>query len=112
LLSRRRVPAAAECRQALALARRMGLTALVRRIETLDASAPLSARELDTLRLLAGGLSNREIGGRLFISEHTAAKHVHSILSKTGCTNRTELASFAHRSGLLEAVPSPLRKAD
>ena len=87
----------------------------IRRIEALDASAQfngLSARELDTLRLIARGLSNREIGGRLFISEHTAAKHVRSILSKTGCTNRTEAASYAYRNGLADAALSPLGKAD
>ena len=48
------------------------------------------------------GLSNREIGGTLSISEHTAANHVRSILRKTGCANRTEAASYAHRHGLVE----------
>ena len=48
------------------------------------------------------GLSNREIGSELFISEHTAANHVRSILRKTGCANRTEAASYAHRHGLVE----------
>ena len=38
----------------------------------------------------------------LFISEHTAANHIRSILRKTGCANRTEAASYAHRHGLLE----------
>jgi DNA-binding CsgD family transcriptional regulator/tetratricopeptide (TPR) repeat protein len=109
-LSRRRDPRArAERQAALADARRLRLAALTRRIEGLAApvsAAGLSARELDTLRLIAGGLSNREIGGRLFISEHTAAKHVRSIFAKTGCTNRTEAASFAHRHGLVD-VTSP-----
>jgi predicted polyphosphate/ATP-dependent NAD kinase len=53
--------------------------------------------------LVARGLSNREIGKALFISEHTAANHIRSILRKTGCSNRTEAASFAHRHGLVEA---------
>jgi DNA-binding CsgD family transcriptional regulator len=48
-------------------------------------------------------LSNREIGRTLFISEHTAANHMRSILRKTGCANRTEAASYAHRHGLVEA---------
>ena len=39
----------------------------------------------------------------LFISEHTAANHIRSILRKTGCANRTEAASYAHRHGLIEA---------
>jgi DNA-binding NarL/FixJ family response regulator len=47
------------------------------------------------------GHSNREIGERLHISQHTAANHVRSILSKTGCANRTEAASWALRRGLV-----------
>ncbi|HEY4609968.1 MAG TPA: LuxR C-terminal-related transcriptional regulator, partial [Ilumatobacteraceae bacterium] len=58
----------------------------------------LSERELDVLRLIAEGRSNREIGDRLFISQHTAANHVRSILQKTGCANRAEAAAYAvHR---------------
>ncbi len=63
----------------------------------------LSAREAQILRLVARGLSNREIGATLFISEHTAANHIRSILRKTGCANRTEAASYAHRHDLVEA---------
>jgi DNA-binding NarL/FixJ family response regulator len=58
----------------------------------------LSERELDVLRLIAEGCSNRDIGERLFISQHTAANHVRSILQKTGCANRAEAAAYAvHR---------------
>jgi DNA-binding CsgD family transcriptional regulator len=46
------------------------------------------------------GLSNREVGRTLSISEHTAANHIRSILRKTGCANRTEAATYAHRQGL------------
>jgi DNA-binding CsgD family transcriptional regulator len=63
----------------------------------------LSAREAQILRLIARGLSNREIGTELIISEHTAANHVRSILRKTGCANRTEAASYAHRHELADA---------
>jgi DNA-binding NarL/FixJ family response regulator len=52
------------------------------------------------LRLVAGGCSNREIGSTLHISQHTAANHIRSILFKTGCANRTEAASYAHRHRL------------
>jgi DNA-binding NarL/FixJ family response regulator len=52
---------------------------------------------------VARGLSNREIGGTLNISEHTAANHIRSILRKTGCANRTQAASYAHRHGLVDA---------
>ena len=62
----------------------------------------LSPREAEILRLVARGLSNREIGARLYISEHTAANHIRSILRKTGCANRTEAASYAHRHALVD----------
>ncbi len=58
-------------------------------------------KEEDFAELAAEGLSNREIGASLSISEHTAANHVRSILRKTGCANRTEAASYAHRRGLV-----------
>jgi DNA-binding CsgD family transcriptional regulator/tetratricopeptide (TPR) repeat protein len=60
----------------------------------------LTARELALLPLLAEGRTNREIGERLHISQHTAANHVRSILLKTGCANRTEAAAWALRQGL------------
>jgi len=63
----------------------------------------LSSREVQILVLVAAGLSNREIGERLVISEHTAANHVRSILRKTGCANRTHATTYAHRHGLVEA---------
>lgn len=61
----------------------------------------LTARETEVLRLLAEGLSNREIAGRLVISENTAANHVRSILAKTGSDNRTQAAMYAAAAGLL-----------
>jgi DNA-binding CsgD family transcriptional regulator/tetratricopeptide (TPR) repeat protein len=64
-------------------------------------AATLTARELGVLRLLVDGRSNREIGERLNISQHTAANHVRSILLKTGCANRTEAASWAVRRGVV-----------
>jgi DNA-binding CsgD family transcriptional regulator len=88
--------------QASALARRIGLVALQERIA--GAVTPpdgLSPREVQILALVAEGCSNREIGARLVISEHTAANHVRSILRKTGCSNRTEAASYAHRHALV-----------
>jgi DNA-binding NarL/FixJ family response regulator len=88
----------------------IGLAALRTRIKALGAPAgrpalpdELSAREAQILRLVARGLSNRQIGAELFISEHTAANHIRSILRKTGCANRTEAASYAHRHALVDA---------
>jgi DNA-binding CsgD family transcriptional regulator len=61
----------------------------------------MSQRELEVLRLIAEGRSNREIGEQLFISQHTAANHVRSILQKTGCANRAEAAAYAVHRRLL-----------
>ncbi len=65
------------------------------------ADVGLTDREAGVLRLVVDGLSNREIGERLLISQHTAANHVRSILLKTGCANRTEAASWALRRGIV-----------
>jgi len=62
----------------------------------------LSAREVDVLRLVADGRSNREVGAALFISQNTVANHVRAILQKTGCANRAEAAVYAARHQLLE----------
>jgi ATP/maltotriose-dependent transcriptional regulator MalT len=95
---------------AAAHAERIGMPALLGRIRALGPAEPkaalpdgLSSREVQILGLVAKGLSNREIGAELFISEHTVANHIRSILRKSGCANRTEAASYAHRLGLVEA---------
>jgi DNA-binding CsgD family transcriptional regulator len=62
----------------------------------------LTERELDVLRQLVGGLSNRQIGEALFISESTAGVHVSNILGKLGVTSRVEAAAIAVRSGIAE----------
>ncbi len=61
----------------------------------------LTSRELEVLRLLAEGLSNRQIGERLFISQKTASVHVSNILAKLGVSGRTEAVVVAHRRGLV-----------
>ncbi len=91
-------------------AERIGMAGLLGRIRALGSPAPtpaaaelpdgLSPREVQILGLVAQGLSNRQVGAALSISEHTAANHMRSILRKTGCANRTEAASYAHRHGL------------
>ncbi len=62
----------------------------------------LSPREVQILRYVAEGCSNREIGERLVISQHTVANHVRSILRKTGAANRTEAATYAHHHELVD----------
>jgi pimeloyl-ACP methyl ester carboxylesterase/DNA-binding CsgD family transcriptional regulator len=61
----------------------------------------LSSRELEVLRLLAGGRSNPQIGEALAITPSTVAKHVSSILAKTESANRVEATSYAHKHGLV-----------
>lgn len=61
----------------------------------------LTARELEVLRLLAQGHSNREIGDQLFISQSTAARHVANIFAKLDVDSRTKAVAVAHRNGLL-----------
>lgn len=95
--------------EARALARRIGHRRILRdldadpapRSEHVPHPNGLTDREVDVLRLVADGLSNREIGERLFISANTAANHVRSILIKTGAPNRTRAAIFATEHGLL-----------
>jgi predicted ATPase/DNA-binding CsgD family transcriptional regulator len=65
--------------------------------------AGLTARELEVLRLLAGGHSNREIGAQLAISERTVEHHIANIYGKIDARGRVDAASFAHRHGLLGA---------
>ena len=61
----------------------------------------LTRREMEVLRLLVDGRTNRQIAGELFITEKTAGSHVSSILGKLDVAGRTEAASFAHRKGLV-----------
>jgi DNA-binding CsgD family transcriptional regulator len=104
-----RARAAALLGDAVQLAEECGLAFVLTKISGLgaapDAASPLpdglSAREVEILAGVAHGLSNREIGRDLYISEHTVANHVRSILRKTGCANRTEAAIYAHRLGLV-----------
>jgi DNA-binding CsgD family transcriptional regulator len=55
---------------------------------------PLGAREADVARLVAEGLTNKQIGARLFISERTVDSHVRSILNKLGFSSRAQIAAW------------------
>jgi len=69
---------------------------------TAERPAGLSAREVEVLRLIAAGRTNREIAEALVISINTVDRHVSHILAKTNTANRAEAASFAIRQGLTE----------
>jgi DNA-binding NarL/FixJ family response regulator len=62
----------------------------------------LTARELEVLRLVAAGQTNRAIGQSLYISEKTVSVHISRILAKLDASGRVEAAGLAHRLGLLE----------
>ena len=63
---------------------------------------PLSTRELEVLRALCEGLSNKEIGSKLGLTEGTVKNHMTQVLSKLGALDRTQAALRAHALGLLK----------
>jgi DNA-binding NarL/FixJ family response regulator len=69
--------------------------------------AGLTAREVDVLRLLAKGLSSKQIGGRLVISTKTVRNHVEHIYTKIGASNRSTASLFALQQGLLPEQEYP-----
>jgi DNA-binding CsgD family transcriptional regulator len=115
LATDRRDEAAAEARAAHAVAVEIGARPLQQAVEALarrgrldmgiatpaSTDGGLTAREREVLALLAEGLTNRQIGQRLYIAEKTASVHVSNILAKLGASSRTEAVTVAHRRGLL-----------
>jgi DNA-binding CsgD family transcriptional regulator len=119
VLARRGAPGDEElgveaARRGLTLSRQLGMAPLSKRIlarlAALEKRTPgrraevdsLTNRELEVLRLVAGGLSNPEISDRLGMSPLTAARHVHNLLDKTGTSNRAELTAWAGRKRLID----------
>jgi DNA-binding NarL/FixJ family response regulator len=78
---------------------------LLERLRRPDSAAPgqrrLSDSQLEILRLMAEGLSNKEIAGRVHLSEHTVKSHAQEIFQKLEVRNRVQAALWASRSGLI-----------
>jgi DNA-binding CsgD family transcriptional regulator len=100
-------PLARACRSLLRLAGTSPRRRRAAQTEERYAGLELTTREADVLALLAEGLTNKEIAGRLYLSPRTVEKHVERILTKTGQPNRTALAAFAtERSRIVPAAQS------
>lgn len=72
-------------------------------VRAVDSAAPagLTAREVEVIRLLASGKTNREIAEALFLSHKTVARHLSNIFAKTGCTSRAAATAYAYDNGLM-----------
>ena len=99
--------------ESLAISRELGMRPSMQRVAALQKRCEelpgritaypggLTQREVEVLRLICGGNTDREIGEELFISVKTVGNHVSNILNKTGAVNRTEAASYANQHGLV-----------
>jgi DNA-binding NarL/FixJ family response regulator/tetratricopeptide (TPR) repeat protein len=105
--------AAERLRQAAAVATALGADPLIRELSLLARRGRIAAeagdhgltgRELEVLRLVAAGRSNRDIANELFISPKTASVHVSNILGKLGAASRGEAAAQAHALRLLDPL--------
>ena len=107
LISAVRVVAAGEAMLSPAVTRSVigrfaGSSGDARRTAAVTRLEPLTDREREVLVAVGQGLSNADIGRRLFLSEATVKTHVSRLLLKLGCTNRVQVAILAHDAGLLE----------
>ena len=107
-----RQQAAALLGEVVTIAQELGIHGLGERAKTLrkELAAPaapawpagLTGREVEVLRLIAAGHSNRAIAQALFISPNTVLRHVSNIFAKTGVANRAQAAAYATRHGLTQ----------
>ena len=89
-----------------AVARLLAQRMRTRKDPTENLAEPLTDREKDVLRLLGQGMSNKEIGSELFITERTARTYVSNILGKLGLASRTQAALWAVEHKLAEPQKS------
>ena len=81
---------------------RRAVKRLARRLaQAREVALPLTAREIEIARLVSQGLSNKEIGVRLFIEEGTIKVHLHNIFEKLKIGSRAELSEYVRAKGLL-----------
>ena len=95
--------AALEHDAARAIFERLGAKPDLERFDAAATADPhgLSRRELEVIRLVASGKSNREIAAVLVISEHTVARHVQNIFAKLGLSSRAAATAFAFEHDLV-----------
>jgi DNA-binding CsgD family transcriptional regulator len=100
--------AALELEAARGVFESLGAEPDVSRVDSLPRGTPtrsdthgLSVRELEVLRLVAAGNTNREIAAALVVSEHTVARHVQNILTKLEVSSRTAATAFAFEHELV-----------
>jgi DNA-binding NarL/FixJ family response regulator len=94
--------AARECAAARRVFERLGADPDRRALDASDAlPGGLTPREVEVLRLVASGQSNREVAANLVISEKTAARHVANIYAKLGLSSRSAATAFAHNHALV-----------
>jgi len=120
VLSRRQAPgdlgqAAAALDAAAGEAELLGMVPFLTRIEQLRAAelrptsaarSPLSPREVEVARLVARGLTNKQIGEALYVSERTAENHVQHILVKLGFSSRSQIAAWSSEGLAKDAPPT------
>jgi DNA-binding CsgD family transcriptional regulator len=108
----RRAGAPERLEQATAVAVRLGTQPLLQQIAQVQARIErqpgavrdtfgLSPRELEVLQLVVQGLTDAEVGDRLFISPRTVGRHLQSIYNKLGVGSRTAAAAYAFERGIL-----------
>jgi DNA-binding NarL/FixJ family response regulator len=98
----RRADASRLEREAVAVLRTLG----VREAEVTRTGGELTKREAEVLTLIGEGLSNPEIGARLYVSRKTVEYHVSNVLAKLGLRSRAEAAAYAIRAQGETRVPS------